>query len=390
MLRKRVLLSISVAFLLVTTGCVGFSAPDRQSPSATATDQAHSSEQCAATTNSTSSACATNLDDQREITGIDRPDSYAALYDRAIDSVVKIVVRTPRGRSQGSGFVYRGDGYIVTNQHVVGRADSVQVRFYDGTWKTGSVVGTDVYTDLAVVHVEQLPAGVDALPMATREPEPGQRVVALGSPYGYEGTITHGIVSGVNRSMMTERGFAIPDTIQTDAPINPGNSGGPLVSLNGTVLGVNRAKRGDNLGFAISADVVRRVVPALIANGTYHHSFMGIKTIPVTPRIAAANDLETARGTMVTAVIEGGPSAGVFRTAEIVRTDAGVRLPVGGDVIVSVDGHPIRSQQDLSQYLMLHTRPGEQIDVTVLRDGDRVTVSVTLGQRPELETGESV
>lgn len=319
-----------------------------------------------------------------------RRKGYTKLYTQTIDSVVEITVRTPRGQSQGSGFVYNEAGYIVTNQHVVGEADRVQVRFRTGAWRTARVVGTDVYTDLAVVKVESFPAGVDPLPVARSDPRPGQPVVALGSPLGYEGSITHGIVSGVNRSMRTARGFSIPDTIQTDAPINPGNSGGPLVSLNGTVLGVNRAKKGDNLGFAISADVVRRVVPRLIETGSYHHSFMGIQTAQVTPLIAEVNDLPAARGVMVVRVLEDGPSAGSLQPAALARTESGATVPVGGDVIVSVDGHTIRSQQALAQYLLLQTTPGETISVTALRDGERVTETITLGRRPELRADSPV
>lgn len=313
-----------------------------------------------------------------------RPTQYTRLYNRTIDSVVEISVTTETGRqSQGSGFVYSSRGYIVTNQHVVGGAEEVLVRFRDGQWRVGTVVGTDVYTDLAVIRVASLPAGVDALPVARHSPRPGQRVVALGSPFGYQGSITAGIVSGVNRSMPTARGFSIPATIQTDAPINPGNSGGPLVAMDGTVIGVTRAKRGDNVGFAISAAVVRRVVPSLIETGAYRHSYLGIRTAPVTPRVAAATDLAVQQGVMVVGVVPEGPAAGRLQAGELVRTDVGT-IPANGDVILRIDGVRIRSQQTLARYLLLQTRPGDRVQLTVIRDGTRQTVTLSLGRRPEL------
>ncbi|MFB6113104.1 MAG: S1C family serine protease [Halodesulfurarchaeum sp.] len=376
---ERLFLPGAVALLLVLSGCAGLGVPtgatQDASPRGTVTDGtvAGAVESGGA---STASLVATG--------------NLSRLYHRTIDSVVQITVQTPRGTSQGSGFVYSDSGYIVTNQHVVGQASSVQVRFRTGSWRVAAVVGTDVYTDLAVLKVDSLPPGIDPLPVTRENPTPGQPVVALGSPYGYEGTITHGIVSGINRSMQTARGFSIPDTIQTDAPINPGNSGGPLVSLEGKVVGVNRAKRGDNIGFAISADVVRQVVPSLIENGTYRHSFIGVRVSPVTPRIANANDIDRAKGVMVVSILEGGPADGDLQPATIARTGAGYTVPVGGDIIVSIEGRQVLTQQALAQYLLLHTHPGETVTLTVLRDGERVTETITLGRRPELSVDRSV
>lgn len=306
--------------------------------------------------------------------------SYEALYSQTIDSVVKITVRSDGGQSQGSGFVYDGR-HVVTNEHVVGSADQVVVQFPDGSYRTAAVVGTDAETDLAVARVPNMPAAADPLPVETEAPRPGERVVALGTPFGLEGTITHGIVSGVNRSMTVEGGFSIPDTVQTDAPINPGNSGGPLVSTDGTVVGVNRAQEGDNVGFAISAAVVDRIVPALVADGEFQHSYVGIRTLPVTPSIAAVNDLSRAEGVMVVETLPDGPADGILRPAETTTVN-GTTHPVDGDVIVGVDGREIRTSQHLSRYLLLHTEPGETVTVTVVRDGERETVEVTLGTRP--------
>jgi len=226
-----------------------------------------------------------------------------------------------------------------------------------------------------------MPNAADPLPVAKTEPRPGQPVIALGTPFGLEGTITHGIVSGVNRSMTVQGGFTIPDTVQTDAPINPGNSGGPLVSMNGAVVGVNRAKEGDNVGFAISSSVVRRVVPSLIENGSYAHSFVGIKSVPVSPNVARVNDFPNATGVMVVDTFQDGPANGVLHTASAKTVD-GVRYPVGGDVIVAIDGTPIQSSQGLSSYLLLHTHPGQQISMTVRRNGTTEQVRLKLAKRP--------
>ncbi|MDY7082140.1 MAG: PDZ domain-containing protein, partial [Halobacteria archaeon] len=191
-----------------------------------------------------------------------------------------------------------------------------------------------------------------------------------------------GIVSGVNRSMLTTRGFAIPDTVQTDAPVNPGNSGGPLVNMNGKVVGVNRAKQGDNIGFAISPDLVQKVVPKLIKQGYVDHSYLGITTRDVTPSVAQANNLGRPRGVIVVDVRQGDPSDGVLQGSNSQTTVNGIQVPVGGDIIISIEGTSINSNEELAGYLMTHTQPGETIDITVLRDGETQTVQVTLGERP--------
>ena len=310
-------------------------------------------------------------------------DAYANLYEEVIDSVVSIRVGTsPANSAQGSGFVYDFNGHVITNQHVVTDADEVEVRFSEGDWRRGEVIGTDVYTDLAVIEVEEVPEYAEPMPLADGHPTQGTPVAALGNPLGLEGSITQGIVSGVNRSMRTESDFSIPDTVQTDAGIDRGNSGGPLVTLNGEVVGVNRARQGNTIGFAVSAALVERVVPDLIHTGSTEHAYMGVRTVDVSPSVADANDLEEPRGVLVAETAQGGPSEGVFVESEEVESN-GFPMQVGGDVIVGVEGTSIGSHEELSRYLMLHTEPGQTVDVTVIRDGDRETVQVTLGSRPD-------
>ena len=315
---------------------------------------------------------------------------YAALYEGTIDSVVG--VGTAAG--QGSGFVFQtasgnDSSYVVTNAHVVGDASNVTVQFANEASSVGEVVGTDPIADLAVVRVADTPSAVEALDVAESNPDPGEKVAAIGSPFGLDETITHGIVSGVNRSLPTGQNAAVPTVLQTDAPINPGNSGGPLVTCDGTVVGVNtaglQASRADNIGFAIPSTLVDRVVPALVENGSYDHSYLGVAARPITPQLAAANDLNATEGVYVHQASAGGPAADALQgTTEIAVVD-GNRVPVGGDVIVAVDGRAVNTTKDLGAYLFTETRPGETVTLTVVRDGERQAVEVTLGEWPEPE-----
>lgn len=310
---------------------------------------------------------------------------YKQAYQTAMDSVVSIKVITRSGSSRGTGFVYDDRQHIVTNHHVVQDAQRVEVKFRDGQWRSAEIVGTDIYSDLAVLRVEELPSYAAPLPIARQNPVPGTRVMALGNPFGLQETITQGIISGVNRTMETTGGFTIPDTIQTDAPINPGNSGGPLINQQGAVVGVNRAKQGDNIGFAISPRIVRRVVPALIQDGQYDHPYIGIGMEEVSPIIAEANDLDAARGVIVTGVTRQGPSSGILEGSERqVYTQAGA-VPIGGDIILSIDGRRVQAPRDVSGYLATRTSPGATITMTILRDEQQQQVEIEVGTRPQLQ-----
>ncbi|SEO96518.1 serine protease, S1-C subfamily, contains C-terminal PDZ domain [Halogranum amylolyticum] len=317
------------------------------------------------------------------------------LYRDVIPSVVSIYVsRNGPGMGAGSGFVTEGS-YVVTNQHVVGAIDDVELRFSDGSWRTGRVVGTDVYTDLAVIHVSNLPESAAALTIATENPQPGRPVAALGNPLGLDGSITTGIVSGASRSMATSNGFAIPDVVQTDAAINPGNSGGPLVGVvTGTggenesgetryeVVGVNRARQGDGIGFAVSPAIVNRVVPALVEDGEYRHSYLRTRTLDVTPTVAEANELDRPRGVLVVDVGDG-IEGDDLRGSRYTRTVRGREIPVGGDIIVGIDGNEVHTHEELMRILITETSPGEPVDIDVLRDGDPTTLRLVLGERPQ-------
>jgi S1-C subfamily serine protease len=316
--------------------------------------------------------------------------SVTQAYRDTIGSVVLIRRGGRSGGGQGSGFAY-DERHVITNEHVVSGADSVTLQFKNGAYREGDVVGTDPYTDLAVVEIPDLPDVAEALPLAASDPAIGTQVVALGNPFGLEASASAGVVSGLDRTIPRsnaeqDRGFEIPDAIQTDAAVNPGNSGGPLITLGGTVVAVISAgiSASDNIGFGISAPLTRRVVPDLIATGEYDHSLMGVRLQPVTPAVAQANDLDTARGIMVVEVVEDGPSDGVLQPATNERIVDGRTVPFGGDVIVGLGDRPIHSMNALSSYLALETSPGEELPITVIRDGSRRAVSITLGERPEV------
>ncbi len=299
----------------------------------------------------------------------------------------------PRG--EGSGWVYDDQGYIVTNNHVVKGAEKVLVTFWNDVTATAEVVGTDPDSDLAVIHVDVDADLLHPLTLADSEQlEVGDRVVAIGNPYGLEGTMTTGIVSALGRLMPTSQtaeggSYTLPDIIQTDAAINPGNSGGPLLDLNGNVVGVNTAIASPvgasaGVGFAVPSNMVAKVAPALIARGYYEHPWLGVTTFTLTPAYNQAAGLpEDQHGVLVLEVTRGGPAdrAGLEPCDETVGY-MGSNAPAGGDIIVGIDGQQVRKFDDLISYLTRKVSVGQRITLTVLRDGERVTLDVEVGARP--------
>ncbi|NHN59903.1 MULTISPECIES: S1C family serine protease [Halorussus] len=318
--------------------------------------------------------------DASATTAADRGSVYTRVYRRTSDGVT--LLRTPSG-SQGSGFLY-DDSHIVTNYHVVGDADRLSVQFDEETSRVGRVVGRDPRSDLAVVEASA-PDGAEPLSLVESEPEIGTRVAVVGSPYGLRGSLTSGIVSGVDRQVPSPVGdYRIPNAVQTDAPVNPGNSGGPLVNLSGDVLGVVNSGGGDNIAFAISAPLIRRVVPALIADGEYDHPYLGAETATVTELIARANEFPSAKGVLVVSVPDGVPADGQLRPCTSAERVEGFRVPVGGDAVLAVEGESINAPTDLHAYLALEASPGDELSMRVRRDGEVRTLAVEVGERPEL------
>jgi serine protease Do len=301
---------------------------------------------------------------------------YTQVYRDTIDSVLLIET----GSGSGTGFVY-DETHVVTNAHVVGETTAAEVRTSEGGWHEGEVVGTDPNSDLATVAVDGLPESASPLEFAQDPAVIGQEVVALGNPFNLDGSVTTGVVSGTDRSIPAPTGFSIPDAIQTDAAVNPGNSGGPLVALDGRVVAVINSGGGDNIAFGISAALARRVLPELIETGSYDHSFLGAALAPVTPALAEANGLDEARGLLVTQVAPDGPSEGVLQPSEFEVVD-GESTPVGGDVLLAIDGTTTDTTESLGSHLALETRPGDTVPLTVRRDGSERTVEVELGTRP--------
>jgi S1-C subfamily serine protease len=307
--------------------------------------------------------------------------SIGAIYEAAEKGVVEITASGGGSfggaqEAQGSGFVYDDAGHVVTNQHVVQNASTINVRFSDGSTRRGRVLGTDPSTDLAVLRVEAPASFLEPLSIGDSDAvEVGDPVVAMGSPFGLEGTVTSGIVSALHRQMTAPNRFTIADTIQTDAAINHGNSGGPLLDRRGRVIGVNaqiesESGGSDGVGFAIPSNTVRSVASQIIETGEAEHAYLGVVMS------------DTPDGVTVTEVRDGGPAddAGI-RPATGERTVDGQQVPTGGDVIVEFAGREIASSEEL-QSAVEAQRPGDTVEVTVLRNGDRRTIEVTLGERP--------
>jgi putative serine protease PepD len=352
MSRVRILAAALAALAIGVVGAgVGVLLDDDEAPTA-------------ATTSAGGTGSAGSAQSVRDADALSVPE----IYRRTADGVVEVLVTGAGGtfgegatpQAQGSGFVYDDEGHVITNQHVVADADQVRVRFADGSSYTADVVGADASTDLAVLDVDAPAGKLQPLDLADSSTlEIGAGVVAIGSPFGLEGTITTGIVSALHRAITAPNGFTIDDAIQTDAAINHGNSGGPLLDLRGDVIGVNAQIRSDGggnegVGFAIPSSTVRRIADEIISDGQVEHAYLGIS-------------LEPEGEASITSVREGTPAA-----------DAGLRV---GDVITKLNGRAIASGAELRGQLDRH-EPGEAVRLTVRRDGDDLIVTVTLGTRP--------
>lgn len=293
----------------------------------------------------------------------------------------------------GSGFVYDTAGHIVTNYHVIENAEELLVTFSNGQVYSAEVVGADSLNDLAVLHVD---AGAD-LPAPiilgySNTLEVGQFVLAIGNPFGLEQTLTTGVISALGRVIESEAGF-IGEAIQTDAAINPGNSGGPLLDLDGHVVGVNSqivspSGASAGIGFAVSADTVRRVVGELIARGYYPHPWVGVDMVPLTSSVVdwfrrAGIDIPVESGLLVLEVTRGGPAdvAGIHGGTRMVRIGR-YQVPVGGDIITALDGQPVADLETWTIYLETQKTIGDTVQFTVMREGKEMVIPVVLKEQP--------
>lgn len=328
---------------------------------------------------------------------VEQASTLEALYQQVLPGVVSIQT----GASLGSGFVFDTEGHVITNQHVVEGSSEVEVGFSTGFKAHGTVIGSDADADVAVIKVD---APADQIhPLALGDSNMlnvGEQVVAIGNPFGLSGTMTLGIVSGLGRTQPTQASpegtgfFSTADIIQTDAAINPGNSGGPLFNLNGEVVGINQSIRTDTfngttgnavnsgVGFSISINLVKRIVPYLIRDGKYDYPYLGISSdSDLSLAEIEALGLNTYTGAYVLAVTPGGPAD----QAGIRAGDTPTSIPdrnAGGDIITAIDGHPVDTFDELLSYLTTNKSPGDTAVLTVLRDGQPMDITVTLGTRP--------
>ena len=323
--------------------------------------------------------------------------SLEALYQSVIPGVVAII--TDQG--EGSGFVFDDEGHVVTNQHVVDGTSTVEINFSSGFKAHGTVIGFDNDADVAVIKVDAPAAEIHPLAIGDSSAlNVGQSVVAIGNPFGLSGTMTLGIISGLGRAQAAHADpsgggfFSTADIIQTDAAINPGNSGGPLFNMNGEVVGINQSIRTDNInqttgnavnsgvGFSVSINLVKRIVPFLIRDGKYSYPYLGISSDSnLSLDQIEALGLSTYTGAYVVSVTAGGPAdqAGIQAGDKPTRFD---NLNAGGDLITAFDGKPVSTFDSLLSYLLTSKSPGDAVVLTILRDGQTMDVTVTLGARP--------
>ena len=327
---------------------------------------------------------------------VGQQDALVTLYDSVIPGVVAI--RTDTGL--GSGLVFDSEGHIVTNNHVVDGTTTVEVAFSSGFKARGTVIGTDADADVAVIKVDAPAEEIHPLVIGDSSTlKVGQSVVAIGNPFGLNGTMTLGIVSGLGRTQFAHAApdgggfFSTADIIQTDAAINPGNSGGPLFNLNGEVVGINQSIYTDTtnaqgeptnsgVGFSISINLVKRIVPVLITDGKYKYPYLGVSSSSeLTLAQYEALGLSTYTGAYVLTVTPGGPAdqAGIKAGDKPTSLE---RLNAGGDIITALDGKPVDTFDDLLSYLITNKSPGDTVVLTILREGQTMEIPVTLGERP--------
>jgi len=314
------------------------------------------------------------------------PANLTSLYKKISPSIVSITASRWIDDSEmqlgGTGF-FIGPKHVVTNYHVVEHAETIELELNDGAKLEAELVGGDKYGDLAILRIEE---EVNVTPLTLGNSStvlPGTPVAALGNPFGLKGSITSGILSAQGRSLRTRGDFLIVNVLQTDAPINPGNSGGPLVTLDGLVVGVNIAKEGDNVGFAIPSNAVKKMAPALIAGKDYKHPWVGIIAQSVTKRLAEQLGLEQAKGMQLLQINQGGPAdlAGLRGSGKLMQANR-TKILSGGDILTHINGVEINSFTDLMNTLEEETAPGDNVSVSYIRGNQSFNTTLTIGERP--------
>ena len=319
--------------------------------------------------------------------------SLIEIFEKSEPGVVRVnVQRTDQANGTsgvGSGFVFDKKGHIITNSHVVKDVKKVVVTFLDGRSYNAEIIGFDEFTDIGVVKVN---ADLSLLqPLALGDSsnlKVGEPIAAIGNPFGLSGSMTSGIVSQLGRLLPSGAGYSIPDVIQTDAAINPGNSGGPLLNMRGEIVGINTAIQSTTgeftgVGFAVPSQTIAKIVPSLIENGKYHHPWIGISGRDIDPDLAKVLNLNDAVGFLVITVIENSPAAkaGIHGSDETVQVE-GVNYPIGGDIILSVDGKQVRKIDDILIHLQRAKSVGDEMNLEILRDGRTTNITIALEERP--------
>jgi len=318
------------------------------------------------------------------------------LFEKSESGVVRIDVDKINSSletgSLGSGFVFDDLGHIITNAHVVESASSVTITFLDGSQYNAQIIGSDKFTDIAVIKVEEKPRYLHPLQMGDSSTlKVGEQVAAIGNPFGLSGSMTSGIVSQIGRLLPSQdTGFSIPNVIQTDAAINPGNSGGPLLNMAGKVMGINTAIQSGTgqsagIGFAVPSNTILKVVPVLIEKGKYSHPWIGISGKDIDPELAKVRDLDQSKGFLIITVVPGSPAeiAGLKGVSEI-KIIGDKEYPADGDIIISVDGKEVRKISDILIHLQEEKSVGDEMILGILRDGEVMHIILVLIERPDL------
>ena len=322
--------------------------------------------------------------------------SLTEIFERSEAGVVRVnVIKSEQIEGLngvGSGFVFDQSGHVITNHHVIDNSEKIVVTFLDGSSYNANIVGSDPFTDIAVIKVDADPSLLHPLPVGdSSNLKVGMQVVAIGNPFGLSGSMTAGIVSQLGRLLPSQdTGFSIPDVIQTDAAINPGNSGGPLLNIKGEVVGINTAIQSaigefTGIGFAIPSKTVSKIAPQLIEEGEYHHPWVGISGRDIDPDLAKILNLKDAKGFLIVTVVEASPAdkAGLIGSSKTKEID-GVTYQVGGDIILSVDGKPVRKIDDILIHLQREKSVGDEMVLEILRDGRNTNFVILLEERPNL------
>ena len=319
--------------------------------------------------------------------------SLIDIFEKAEPGVVR--VNTQRNQTEnetggvGSGFVFDKKGHIITNAHVIEDSTKTVVTFLDGRSYNAQIIGVDKYTDIGVIKVNADLKLLHPLSLGdSSNLQVGEPITAIGNPFGLSGSMTSGIISQMGRLLPSGSGYSIPDVIQTDAAINPGNSGGPLLNMRGDIVGINTAIQSSTgeftgVGFAIPSQTVAKIVPTLISEGEYKHPWIGISGRDINPDMANVLGLKDALGFLIITVVEDSPAsdAGLIGSNKTIEVE-GKDYPVGGDIILAVDGIDVRKIDDILIHLQRGKAVGDEMVLEVLRDGRTTNFTIVLQERP--------